>query len=406
MSGSNVPSAEVRAWIEASWRTDLTLRAWWRLLADAGLAFPTWPERLGGRGWSGTLARRVARTLADAGAIGPPAGVGQSLGGPTLLAHGTSAQQEALVPALADGSECWCQLFSEPGAGSDLAGLQTRAVRDGDEWVISGQKVWNSGADISDRGLLLARTDPDAAKHDGISFFVIDMDQPGIEVRPLRQMNGAAEFCEVFLTEARVPADRMIGERGAGWRVARTTLAVERTNVSSSGSRTGVSATPGARAGMLDRPVGEIIEAATATPRAAVSGYVIGNNALVSLARSTGRATNPTARQSLSAFRAQTETNRMSGLRARGAATAGHPPGAEASTGKLAMANIARASRDLAFSLMGADGMLDGADAPLGGAIHRVALASFGASMGGGTDEIQRNIIGERTLGLPKEPDA
>lgn len=395
--------ADVGAWIDETWRSDLTVRQWWHALADAGLAFPTWPEGLGGFGGSAADAREVARTLADARVVGPPAGVGQSLGAPTLLAHASPAQQRRLVPALADGTECWCQLFSEPGAGSDLAGLQTRAERDGDEWVVTGQKVWNSAAHLSDRGLLLARTDPAAPKHEGISYFVIDMDQPGIEVRPLRQMNGDAEFCEVFLTEARVRDDRLIGGQGHGWRVARTTLAFERTNVARSGARGGVAVMPGARAGMLDRAVGTLIAEAASTPRAAVSGFVIGNQALLGLARDHGRDTDAVARQTLSRFRTSTEINRVTGLRARASAAAGQP-GPEASTGKLAMSNIARASRDLAFSLMGADGMLDGPDAPLEGAAHRVALASFGASMGGGTDEIQRNVIGERTLGLPKEP--
>ncbi len=395
---------DVRAWIDDTWRPDLTVRDWWRALADAGLAFPTWPDGLGGTGASPSDARAVSRALADARVIAPPAGVGQSLGAPTLLEHASPDQQRALVPALADGTECWCQLFSEPGAGSDLAGLQTRAERDGDEWVITGQKVWNSAAHLSDRGLLLARTDSDAPKHDGISYFVIDMDQPGIEVRPLRQMNGDAEFCEVFLTEARVRDDRLIGGAGNGWRVARTTLAYERTNVARSGARGGVTVMPGARAGMIDRTVQDVLDTAAVTPRAAVSGFVIGNQALLGLARNGGCASDAVARQKLSRFRTSTEINRITGLRARAAAATGRP-GPDASTGKLAMSNIARASRELAFSLMGADGMLDGSDAPLAGAAHRVALASFGASMGGGTDEIQRNVIGERTLGLPKEPN-
>jgi alkylation response protein AidB-like acyl-CoA dehydrogenase len=229
------------------------------------------------------------------------------------------------------------------------------------------------------------------------------MDQPGIEVRPLRQMNGEAEFCEVFLTEARVRDDRLVGGQGNGWRVARTTLGFERANVARSGARGGVTVMPGARAGMLDRTVGDLITEVAATPRSAVSGFVIGNQALLGLARDHGRDTDAVARQALSRFRTSTEINRITGLRARAAAAVGQP-GPEASTGKLAMSNIARSSRELAFSLMGADGMLDGADAPLHGAAHQVALASFGASMGGGSDEIQRNVIGERTLGLPKEP--
>ncbi len=395
---------EVEEFIAANWDLDLSLREWWARLSTAGFAFPTWPEGLGGRGWSSGHARDVSRSLAGAGVVGPPGGVGQNLGGPTLIAHGTHDQQQRLVPALASGEEGWCQLFSEPGAGSDLAGLQTSAVRDGDEWVVNGQKVWNSAAHLADRGLLLARTDSSVPKHDGITYLVIDMDQPGVEARPLVQINGEAEFCEVFITDARVPHDRVIGGLGSGWKVAQTTLAVERAGVAASGTHGLVSGVPGRLGGMLDLAVGEVLERAARSPRRAISGFVINNRAFGELAAATGRDGDPIARQRLAAFRTMTEINRFSGLRAGAAAAKGQRPGPESSTGKLAMSNIAKASRDLAFTLLGADGMLADEDAPRDGAYQRVAIASFGAGMGGGTDEIQRNVIGERTLGLPKEP--
>jgi alkylation response protein AidB-like acyl-CoA dehydrogenase len=404
MSEVEGPAAEIEAFVDANWALDLTLREWWERLAVAGLAFPTWPEGLGGRGWSSGQAREVGAALAAAGVVGPPAGVGQNLGGPTLVAHGTPRQQKALVPRLASGAEGWCQLFSEPGAGSDLAGLQTKAVRDGDEWIVNGQKVWNSSAHIADRGLLLARTDSSVPKHEGISYFVIDMDQPGVEARPLVQMNGEAEFCEVFLTDARIPADRLIGGLGEGWKVTQTTLAVERAGVASSGTRGLVTGVPGRLGGMLDRTVGEVLDRAARSRRRAISGFVINNRSFRQLGEATGRNRDPIVRQQLAAFRTSTDINRYSGLRARASAVAGNRPGPESSTGKLAMSDIAKASRDLAFTLLGADGMLADEDAPAGGAYHRVALASFGAGMGGGTDEIQRNVIGERALGLPKEP--
>jgi len=396
---------EVAVWVESHWSPDLTLREWWQALADAGLALPTWPTGLGGRDMTPGAARRVGRILADAGVVGAPSGVGQTMGGPTVLAHGTDEQRAALVPALANGTESWCQLFSEPAAGSDLAGLRTSAVRDGDEWIVNGQKVWNSGAHLSERGLLLARTDPDVPKHEGMSFFVIDMLQPGIEVRPLRQMNGGAEFCEVFMTEARVRADRMIGAPGAGWQVARTTLAFEREAVSAGGARS-AGAFPGSIAGQLDRTVGEIrAPSALSSPRE-VNGFVVDNRALRKLVHARGVAADPIVRQGLARFKSMTEVNRFNGSRARASASRAGRPGPEASVGKLAMSNIARTSRDLAFSFMGAEGMLAGDDAPGGGAYHEVALGSFGASLGGGTDEIQRNVMGERTLGLPREPQA
>jgi alkylation response protein AidB-like acyl-CoA dehydrogenase len=393
---------ELRGWISDHWSLDLTVREWWRRLAEAGWAMPTWPVGLGGRGLSSSGARRVASEIAAAGVLGAPTGVGQTMGGPTVVAHGTDPQRRDLLPALAAGTESWCQLFSEPGAGSDLAGLSTSAVPDGDEWVVNGQKVWNSGAHLSERGLLLARTDPGVAKHEGISYFVVDMLQAGVEVRPLRQMNGATEFCEVFLTDVRVPADRMIGPPGAGWSVAQTTLAFERQGVSAGAPRA-VGAFPGSRAGQLDRTVGAVLEEAARTTRRPVQGFVVSNGGLRSLVAERELAHDPVVRQHLARFRSMTEVNRYNGVRARASSRSGSP-GPEASIGKLAMSEIARRSRDLAFSFMGPDGMLDGADAPGAGAFHEVALATFGASLGGGTDEIQRNVIGERTLGLPREP--
>ncbi|HKE75884.1 MAG TPA: acyl-CoA dehydrogenase family protein [Acidimicrobiales bacterium] len=396
---------EVRAWIAASWDLDLSLAEWWRRLAAAGLAFPHWPEGLGGRGWSPAESRVVARELGAAGAVAPPTGVGQAMGGPTVIAHGTEAQRQALVPGLASGEDGWCQLFSEPSSGSDLAGLQTTAVRDGDEWVVNGQKVWNSGAHNADRGLLLARTDPSVPKHQGISYFVIDMDQPGVDARPLRQMNGGADFDEVFLTDARVPADRLIGELGGGWHVAQTTLAHERANI---GTRTAGGAVfpSGGRYGLLDERVGDLLARAAASTRGPISGFVIPPRVLVDLAREFGRHDDPVIRQRLVAFRAMADTNRWNGQRTRAAAAQGTKPGVDANLAKLNVANMARTSRDLALAIIGPYGMLAGDDAPHGGAVQTVALSSPAASLGGGTDEIQRNVIGERGLGLPREPQA
>jgi alkylation response protein AidB-like acyl-CoA dehydrogenase len=404
MEHGTVAPDDVEAWLEQSWDVDLTLRQWWERLAAAGLAFPTWPTGFGGQGASAAQARAIASALSRAGVVGPPSGVGQSMGGPTVLAHGSPEQIDTLVPALTAGAEAWCQLFSEPSAGSDLAGLRTTAVRDGDRWIVSGQKVWNSDAHVSDRGLLLARTDRSVPKHEGISYFVIDMDQPGVEARPLRQMNGETEFCEVFLTDAVVPAERLIGAPGEGWRVAQTTLGFERAGVSAGRPRGTVSARPGRRGGMLERRVGDLLDAAAQARRPASTGFVIDNRTLGSLATEHGRDQDPIARQELATFRSMTEVNRCNGLRSRAAAAAGQRPGPEASIGKLAMSLIAKRSRDVALDLMGAHGMLSGGDAPGQGAHHRVALASFGAGLGGGTDEIQRNVIGERSLGLPREP--
>src|SRR6201986_2802932 len=216
--------AEVQQFIDGNWDAGLTVRAWWRRLADAGYAFPAWPEGLWGLSASASQARAITGVLAGVGVIGPPSGhVAATLAGPTLLEHGTPEQVARFVLPIALGEAAWCQLFSEPGSGSDLASVAARAVPDGDEWVIDGQKVWNSGADTADFGLLLARTDSALPKHQGLTYFLIDMRQPGVEARPVRQMNGGSAFCEVFLTGARVRADCVLGDIGTGWRVAQTT---------------------------------------------------------------------------------------------------------------------------------------------------------------------------------------
>ena len=220
--------AEARAWLEANWSPDLTLGEWWDRIGRSGWAFPAWPERWFGKGLPSAVAREVVADRLRMGIFGPVSGIATFLAAPTILACGSDEQKDRFMPGIVTGRDVWCQLFSEPGAGSDMASLQTRAVRDGDEWVVTGQKVWNSGASTPRYGILIARTDPDVPKHKGISYFLIDMEQPGVDVRPLREMTGEAAFNEVFLTEARVPDANLLGGPGEGWRVAMTTLANER----------------------------------------------------------------------------------------------------------------------------------------------------------------------------------
>jgi alkylation response protein AidB-like acyl-CoA dehydrogenase len=392
---------EVRRFIKSTWDPTLTLRQWWQALAEARLSFPSWPEGHGGRGLSAAEAR-AARSAIDAeGVIGAPGGIGANLAAPTLLKHGDEHLLERFLPGIAHGTEGWCQLFSEPGAGSDLAGLRTRATPDGEEWLVDGQKVWNSNAHAADFGLLLARTNADVPKHKGLSYFVLAMEQHGVETRPLRQMNGDAEFDEVFLTGARVPADQLVGSLGDGWMIANTTLAFERGNIASRGA--GISLTGGTKQGHLDVTVGELLERRRGQTRQPISGYVIGNRQMIELAREFGRSQDPAIRQRLAAYRTAIDVNRWTVQRAAQAAKRG-TPGPESSVAKLAIANLARRSRDLALELLGPYGMLSGADAPHDGAVQHVALSSPAASLGGGTDEIQRNVAAERALGLPKEP--
>jgi alkylation response protein AidB-like acyl-CoA dehydrogenase len=386
--------AAAQDWLTANWNPGLTVRAWWARLADSGWGFPTWPEAWFGKELSAAAAAGVRSAYTASGVLPPPTGLGQLLGGPMLLLHATEAQKARFLPALAQGEESWCQFFSEPGAGSDLAGAETRAVADGDEWVVDGQKVWTSGAQWADRGMLLARTNREVPKHHGLSFFIIELDQPGVDVRPLHQMNGAHGFNEVFFSGARVSDDCRIGEPGAGWSVAVTVLMYERFMSAVA------SATPGRKAGQLDEPAGVAAERAA---RARSLGRTGVSELVIEAATELDRTSDPVYRQRLAALWALETTN---GYLARGGQSArdGKRPSAHGSLTKLARSQLTRAGRDAGMSVLGAQGLLDSPDTTGGGEIQYRALSSPGASIAGGTDEIQRGIVGERVLGLPKEP--
>ena len=404
-SGGDGLAGEVRSWLGANWSTDITVREWWRRLADAGYAYPHWPVGLGGLGVSRRQATAVTAVLAEHGVIGPPVGaLAATLAAPTLLEHASPAQQRELVRPIAYGQTAWCQLFSEPGAGSDLAGLGTRAVRDGDEWVVSGQKVWNSAANVAEMGMLLARTDVDVPKHAGLTYFALDMRQPGVEARPLRQMNGGALFCEVFLDGARVPAHRVIGGVGEGWGVARTTMRHERTMVAG-GGRAGLHAALSGSTGDLDRTVAEVLDrrAEEASGRQSrIRAGAVPARLMVELAQSYGAAGRAVVRQDLARYVTQVRVNGWTAQRS--AAAGGTLTGADGSLAKLSTARICQESRDLSYRIVGASGLLLGPDSPLAGDLQQVNLASPGNRIGGGTDEIQLTVLGERALGLPREP--
>jgi alkylation response protein AidB-like acyl-CoA dehydrogenase len=341
-------------------------KEWQRTLFDGGWAGIAWPKEYGGRGGTPAEARAFAQEQARFDVETGAFAVGIGMVGPTLIAHGTEAQKRRYLPALLGGEEVWCQLFSEPGAGSDLAGLRTRAVRDGDEWVVNGQKVWSSGAHHSELGILLARTDPDAPKHRGITYFVLDMTSPGIEVRPLRQINGVAHFNEVFLTDVRVPHENVVGEVNGGWAVAQTTLGAERALIGAGGA--------------------------------------VSFRDLARLARDQGRGRDPVLRQRLADAFIRFEILKYLGRRAQAARRNGGGAGAEASVLKLAMSQHVARNGDLALALEGAPGMLLHRDAPYGGFWQQSFMNQWGIRIGGGTEQVQRNVIGERVLGLPPEP--
>ncbi|MBM3674004.1 MAG: acyl-CoA dehydrogenase [Actinobacteria bacterium] len=390
---------EVRAWLAESWDPDLTVGEWWDRLMRSGYGAPTFLEEDYGKGYNRALANVVNEELASAGVVGPPAGLGYLLAAPTIVAHATREQKDLWLPRIISGQDAWCQLFSEPGAGSDLAGLQCKAERDGDEWVITGQKVWTSTAQLCNMGMLIARTDPDAPKHAGISYFAFDMDQPAVEIRPLREMTGRAMFNEVFLDGARVPDWNLIGGLNNGWAVANTTLAAERAGLGSGGSGAAGSAFPGPLSNQLGERVGNTVGQVRTGGTGGGGGGMAQH--LIKLARDNGTIDDPIVRQGISKLWSLQQIGKYSALRMKGGgASAGAP-----NIAKLMMSDMLRLHREVATQVLGPDVAIMGRDAKTGGLVQKAILFSPGPSIYGGTDQVQRNIIGERALGLPKEPD-
>jgi alkylation response protein AidB-like acyl-CoA dehydrogenase len=390
--------AEVKAWLADNWDPDLTVGEWWDLLARSGYAAPTFPSDAWGKDWPRALANVVTEAIKEHGAIGPPAGLGYLLAAPTIAAHGNERQKQHDLLRILNGADAWCQLFSEPGAGSDLASLQTKAIKDGDEWVITGQKVWTSTAQLSNVGMLIARTDPELPKHKGITYFRFDMQQEGVEIRPLREMTGRALFNEVFIDGARVRDDDIIGGLNNGWAVANTTLMAERAGLGSGGSGAAGNAFPGPISNQIAQRAGDFV-GQVRTGGTGGGGFNAATR-LTALARELGRNTDPNVRQGLARLYTLTEIGRISSLRMRGGrASAGAP-----NLAKLMMSDILRLQRELGNEIIGADGMIMGQQTAGGGFVQELTLFSPGPSIYGGTDQVQRNIIGERILGLPKEP--
>jgi alkylation response protein AidB-like acyl-CoA dehydrogenase len=341
-------------------------RTWQRTLYEGGWASITWPKEHGGRGGRPIEQVIFNQEQADYGVSNSAFMISIGMAGPTILAHGSDEQRDRFLSPMLRGDEMWCQLFSEPGAGSDLAGLSTRAERDGDEWVVNGQKVWTSQPDRARWGMLLARTDAGAPKHRGIGYFLLDMATPGIDVRPLRQMTGEAHFSEVFLDGVRVPAENLVGEPGDGWRIAQTTLNSERSSIAG-----GVGATPGG---------------------------------LVTFLRRSGATGDPLVRQRLADTHIRFEILRFLRYRSQTALSQGRRPGAEASVMKLAYARFMKALSETAIDGQGAHGMLGAADVADDGMWLRRFLHAPSLRIAGGSDQVQANIMGERALGLPSEP--
>ncbi|MCP4223614.1 MAG: acyl-CoA dehydrogenase [Actinomycetia bacterium] len=409
MSTESVEEVEAltNAFVDQHWDPEITVREWWRRMSAERLINTTLPIEAGGRSWTGAQAAASNRVLADRRVVGGPGGLGMLLAAPTIASHGTPEQIEQWLPSILDGSESWCQLFSEPGAGSDLAGLQCKAVKDGDEWIITGQKVWTSNGREADWGMLIARTDPNLPKHQGITYFGFPMHQEGVDVRPLTEMTGRALFNEVFIEEARVSADHVLGGVGNGWRVANTTLTFERSGIGGGGGGGFGSASPGKTVGHLDRTVGEFLGRRGAISVGAVGRRVL--SLLSSEAETRGKADDPVIRDGLAKlhilYRLSSMTvKRQAAERRSGRKPSGLGAGVEGNLAKLLNTETLHLARDLTGQIMGLDATVLGHDAATEGLLQELILFSPAPPIYGGTDEIQRNVIGERGLGLPKEP--
>ncbi|WP_208028825.1 acyl-CoA dehydrogenase family protein [Rhabdothermincola sediminis] len=396
-------AAIVRAWVAehvpAAWREAAAggsaairevrpreaYEAWYPVFGASGLVVPTWPVPYGGLGVGREVARAIEAELApyNLGRLNP---LGLNLAAPALFAHGTEEQRLRFLPPIVRNEEVWCQLFSEPGAGSDLASLATRAVRDGDDWVVTGQKVWTTWAHRADFAVLLARTDPDVPKREGITYFLLSLHQPGVQVRPLRHITGEVDFNEVFLDGVRVPDHQRVGAVGDGWRVAGATLSGERQMVAGQGS------------GGVDRIGGS------------------GTRRLIGLAAegtgpAGGRAiADPLVRDRLMRLYSEECIRGWTNERVRAGLAAGRPPGPESSIGKVHQGDLNQRTQLLATDLLGARAMAW--EAPAGAPYEdtlsyevRGMLRSRANTIEGGTTEVNKNILGERVLGLPREPD-
>jgi alkylation response protein AidB-like acyl-CoA dehydrogenase len=366
--------SEARAWLEANfpaWReeaghpdryTGEHRRLWHRRQFEGGWGAPSWPAEYGGRGFGPVETAIWAEEKARVGANIPFNVAGFGMAGPTIIAHASDEQKKRYLPAILAGDEIWCQLFSEPGAGSDLAALTTRATRDGDSWIVTGQKVWSSSAYEADFGILLARYDFDRSKHEGLIYLICDMRAPGVDIRPLRQMSGEAEFNEVFLNDVRIPDENRIGEPGDGWRIAMTTLMFERMSIG-----------------------------------AATAGYTFPFEKLVELAVARGRP-DSLVRQELARIYTRTKILDLLNARVLSKLRKGEIPTAEGSILKIALADLVTESAKLGVRLVGGDGLVmkDG-----GPQLELLQAPAF--HIGGGTDEVQRNVVAERVLGLPRD---
>ncbi|WP_295845569.1 acyl-CoA dehydrogenase [Tardiphaga sp.] len=344
-------------------------KAWQQKKADAGWAVPHWPKEYGGRG-SSPIERVIWQQEEGVfGKLGALFIIGHGMCGPTMMAYAQEDQKRRYLPPLASGENIWCQLFSEPAGGSDVAGLRTRAEKDGDGWIINGQKIWTSGAHYSDYGILITRTDPNVPKHKGLTMFFLDMKSPGVEVRPIKQANGQSEFNEVYFTDVRIPDSQRLGEVGDGWNVSLTTLMNERMAIGAN----------------MATGVPELFEFC--------SNFLLEEGPAID---------DRAVRSKLANWAVRASGLKYTSFRAISALSKGERPGPENSIGKLVAGSMLQDVATYALDLQGASGVLSGPDeAEVAGKFQAILLRSPATRVEGGTDEILRNIIAERVLGLP-----
>ena len=373
-SGDEDGYAKVRS---AGERNGWNVLSWMRTIGESGYGAPLWPKEYGGLSGEPWMQQLVREELSRwrLPLFGPNI-LGVGLAGPTIIAHGTDDQKERFLRRILTGEDLWCQLFSEPGSGSDLASLGTRAVRDGDEWVINGQKVWTSIAQFSRYGMLLARSDPDVPKHEGLSYFILEMNSPGVDVRPLQQLTGSSEFNEVYLTDVRIGDDLRVGDVNDGWRCARTTLANERDTIA------GVSLDPTALFGGVAKD-----------PWQAFLDHVRDR-------------TDPTVRQRLAQFYIEKEVRDITVFRANSARLRGQTPGPEGSVNKVFNAELNQRRTDFAVTASGMAGVAWMPDDKAAQMRAHGFLRARANTIEGGTSEVLRNQVAERVLGLPRDDNA
>ena len=369
------------------------------MLADSGWGVPTWPKEWFGQGYPTALALVVEEEFRKFNAVGVAKAGIRMLAAVTLLEHGTPMHKEKFLRRILTGEDTWCQLFSEPGSGSDLAGAITRADFDGEKWIINGQKVWTTSAHHAQYGLLLARTDWDTPKHQGLTYFLLEMEQTGVNVQPLRQMNGHASFNQVFFTEAHIAPEFMVGKQGDGWKVAMTTLMHECRGADSLRSWAMGSQAKGRIYDEERAEIATVMEPYKWYPQRA--GRV---DLVVERAKNTGTNTDPSIRQEIAKLLVMSKSAEWTARRARTAQVLGRAQGPEGSLGKLASSHVARAAAHVHTLISGAQALLAGEDGPMNGLIAEILTSVPATSIAGGTDEIQRNILAERVLQMPKEP--